>query len=62
MVTISLQGVVEVLEEGEEQVAEDELLEEGVRVQHKIVADAGSLITRVESVPRRTTFVHGVVE
>ena len=54
-----LQGVEEVSEEGGEQVAEDGLLEEGVRVQQKNILDAGSLTTGVESAPRRTTFVHG---
>ena len=39
--------------------AEDELLEEGVRVKQIIVSGAGNLTTGVKSVQRRTTFVHG---
>ena len=52
-------GEEEVLEEEAEQVAEDELLEDGVRVEQKSVSGAQSLTIGVESVRRMTAFVRG---
>ena len=52
-------GEEEVSEEDGEQVAEDELMKDGVRVEQKNVSCADSLTTGVESVQRRTAFVRG---